>query len=75
MCGIGALWPLGAFVHLAFWVLLIAGIVWFVRRARPHQFRSPHPAQVLGERFARGEIDRDEYLERRTVLDPEGRQK
>lgn len=75
MCGIGGLWPLGAVVHLAFWALLIGGIVWFVRRARPHHYGSPHPAEVLGERFARGEIDRDEYLERRSVLDQERSQR
>lgn len=70
MCSTGVLWPLGVAVHLAFWVLLIGGIVWLIRRGgwRPRDSRR-RSLDVLGERYARGEIDRDEYDERRSVLD------
>jgi putative membrane protein len=54
---------------LAFWVLLIALIVLLVRAVRPGAGDSGGPAvQLLEERYARGEISRDEFLERRAVL-------
>jgi putative membrane protein len=50
------------------WVLMIAGIVVLVRYLGDHRPESPdrsprHSAaeQILAERFARGEIDDDEY--------------
>lgn len=70
MCGAGFLWPVGFALHLAFWLLVIGGIVWFVRRGA--RWHASDPTQrsldLLGARFAHGEIDRDEYLERRSVL-------
>jgi uncharacterized membrane protein len=73
MCDAGFLWPLGIVVHLAFWALVIGGIVWLVRRGtRWHPARTGHRSgDVSAERFASGEIDRDEYLERRSVLEDE----
>lgn len=55
---------------LLFWGLIIAGVVLPVRpfgRAAPpaaHPGGPATPRQVLGERFARGEIDEDEYTRR-----------
>ena len=34
----------------------------------PWQHQSSSPMQILDERFARGEIDEDEYRKRRTTL-------
>src|SRR5690242_15084765 len=61
-----------------FWGLLVVGIVALVRysglaqRGSPHA--SPTPEQILADRFARGEIDTDEYHRRietlRTVTRP-----
>ena len=58
-----------------FWVLAIAGIVLLVRYLGDHRpqapDRSPRPVdaeQILAERFARGEIDDDEYRRRLEVL-------
>lgn len=71
MCSAGFLWPLGVAVHLAFWALVIGGIVWIVRRGgwwRPAATRH-RSVDVLSERYARGEIDRDEYLHRRSFLE------
>lgn len=60
---------------LLFWVLLIAGIVLLARYLGDHNpprpDRSPrqNPAeQILAERFARGEMDDDEYHRRLETL-------
>lgn len=73
MCGAGFLWPVGAFLHLTFWVLVIGGIVWLVRRGPRWHPTGPvrRSVDLLAERYARGEIDRDEYAQRRSVLEQE----
>jgi putative membrane protein len=60
--------------NLLFWGLAIAGAVVLVRylgqhapASRPAQQRWT-PEQVLADRFARGEIDEDEYARRLQVL-------
>jgi putative membrane protein len=64
--GAAILW---AFSGVAFWVLLIALIVVLVRAMRTAPRASGGPAvRLLEERYARGEITRDEFLERRAVL-------
>ncbi|MQA97133.1 MAG: SHOCT domain-containing protein [Streptosporangiales bacterium] len=56
---------------MIFWIALITfAIMAFRRRARaggPPWRRDPGEV-ALGERYARGEIDADEYTERLTVL-------
>ena len=53
---------------------VIYGIVALVRYARPNATQGPEPVQppaperLLAERFARGEIDEDEYHQRLTSL-------
>jgi putative membrane protein len=53
---------------------VIYGIVALIRHARPNGTQGPEPAQppaperLLAERFARGEIDEDEYHQRLTSL-------
>jgi putative membrane protein len=60
---------------LLFWGLIIASIVWLVRsmsrtgQAGPAAGQPPTPQQVLADRFARGEIDEEEYRRRLQVLD------
>jgi putative membrane protein len=60
--------------NLLIWALLIGGIVLLVRyfgrggQASAPVGGSPLPQQLLAERFARGEIDEDEYKRRLTVL-------
>jgi uncharacterized membrane protein len=43
-------------------------VVFLFRRGRWGYRRGDSPEQVLGERYARGEITEDEYRSRRTVL-------
>jgi putative membrane protein len=59
---------------VVFWGLLIGGIIALVRylgRA-PEQSQTqpvqPTPEQILAERFARGELDEEEYRQRLTAL-------
>lgn len=49
---------------------LIAGIVWLVRTVTEgSRSARPNAIDTLETRYARGEIDRDEYLQRRTDLE------
>lgn len=65
-------WIAMTFAMVAFWSLLVVGIV-AIRRdwtARTSTARSaaPTPLLTLDERFARGEIGVDEYQSRRDIL-------
>lgn len=67
-------WLLMALAMLAFWSILLAGIVLIVKSTRSnsaHDTTAHEPddgLRVLDERFARGEIDVEEYTRRREVL-------
>jgi putative membrane protein len=66
---VGGLAIVWGFMGIAFWFILIALIVLLVRGARPAAGNSEVPAvRLLEERYARGEITRDDFLERRAVL-------
>lgn len=67
---------------LIFWTLIVAGIVLIIRSmtgrrdeepargAAPYRETGTPPAlQVLQERYARGEIDREEFLQRKADLE------
>jgi putative membrane protein len=62
--------PVWGFMGLAFWILLI-GLIVLIARGMPTTARASRgPAvRLLEERYARGEITREEFLERRAVLD------
>lgn len=68
-------WLMG-FGMIVFWVLIIAGAVVLVRYvgiARDGRETGPgtgqgNAEQILADRFARGEIDEDEYRKRRELL-------
>jgi putative membrane protein len=65
-------WGLGmGIVWLVFLGLVVGGIVLAVRGSSggaTDRGRERSALDILDERFARGEIDRDEYEERRRVL-------
>ena len=63
-------WPFHFVIPILFWALVIAAVVWLVRYATDRRDRprvAPRPAglDVLEERYARGEINRDEYLQKK----------
>ena len=63
---------IGDLFQIAFWVLLVVGGIWFIRRLSPRRPRRDplrRSLALLNERYARGDIDRDEYLERRVYLE------
>ncbi len=58
----------GGFMWLI-WIAVILLIVWAVRDTRPgggHPKRTP--LEILDDRYARGEIDDEEYRRRRATL-------
>ena len=64
--------PFGMIVWILILVLLIAGVVWLFRaitsRSGDLVGRRSSALDVLEERYARGEIKRDEYLEKKRDL-------
>jgi putative membrane protein len=62
--------PVWGFMGLAFWIVLIGLFVLIARGTRTTARDSGGSAvRLLEERYARGEITREEFLERRVVLD------
>jgi putative membrane protein len=70
----GGWWALAMmFMSLTFIALIVVGVVFVVRSSSREErpSRRPegnHALDILGERFARGEIEQTEYEERRRVL-------
>ena len=66
----GGWWVLMAFLMVAFWGLVIVGIVWLVRSLGwgQHDQRGTSAIELLDRRLASGEISPEEYRERRAVL-------
>ena len=63
----------GGLVSAAFWIAIIVVAVILLRRELPYLHAgyrqgSSQALRLLEERYARGEIDRDEFLHRREVL-------
>ncbi|MEO6310539.1 MAG: SHOCT domain-containing protein [Leifsonia sp.] len=71
--GIGT-WIVMALVILVFWGAVVSVVILLLRRpptsTTPDSLRAPHhdAERILSERFARGEIDEDEYTARRRAL-------
>jgi len=66
-------WIAMAFVMLVFWTIVVAAIIALVRSnlGRGHDHisgRADDAERILAERFARGEIDADDYKQRRDLL-------
>jgi putative membrane protein len=70
-------WPFHFVIPILFWALVIAAVVWLVRyatdrRDRPRVTPRPGGLDVLEERYARGEINRDEYLQKKKDIIGQG---
>ena len=64
----------GPFMIL-FWILIVIGVVllvkWFVGQSSAYKGpRERTPLDILRERYARGEIDREEFEQKRRELEP-----
>lgn len=70
-------WVLMTFAMVAFWALVVFALLALFRDTQRSGRSTPdplEPKQILEERFARGEIDEDEYHARSSVLRPSTRQ-
>jgi putative membrane protein len=66
-------WALTTIGMILFWgVLIAAGIALYRHFSRSAQPQTPQ--QILAERYARGEIDEDEYTSRLSILRNHDRQ-
>jgi putative membrane protein len=54
--------------QIAFWILVVIVVTKLVQGHNERSDSSISALSLLEERYARGEISRDEFLERRTVL-------
>lgn len=67
------MWFGGMFLGWVLWLALIAGGIWLVAYVlissrRPSRASDDPPMETLREGFARGEISREEYEQRRKTL-------
>jgi putative membrane protein len=69
-------WIIGGLGMAAFWIAVIALIVALLRTGtrKPGEVGGGSALEVLEQRYARGEINRDEFVERRAVLTDTGTQ-
>ena len=63
-------WIVMTVAIVAFWALVVYAVLALFRTQRSGESTSDRrdPMQILDERFARGEIDEDEYHARSSVL-------
>ena len=62
---------IGGLISAGLWIAIIIGAIVLLRRELPdlqHRFSTPPALRVLEERYAKGEINREEFLHRREVL-------
>ena len=70
----GGGWALMVVGMLVFWTILVVGVVVLWRHFEPRRENSPlRPSadtavEILKERFARGELTEEEYVQRRKLL-------
>ncbi|GAB2858685.1 hypothetical protein GCM10027176_71480 [Actinoallomurus bryophytorum] len=59
-------WWLWGPATIVFWLSVVAGIIWLITSRAPRKETSPldRARQILAERYARGEIDTEEFQRR-----------
>ncbi len=67
-------WGFGGGLMWLFWILLIMVIVWIIKggaggSSSKTSRNEKTPLEILEQRFARGEIDKDEFEEKRKLLE------
>jgi putative membrane protein len=65
----GSMWPMGAM--MAGWLIFVAaviGLVAWLAAGRDRAAEHEAARRILAERYARGELDTDEYRSRLTAL-------
>ncbi|MHB8619360.1 MAG: SHOCT domain-containing protein [Chloroflexota bacterium] len=71
--GWGAMSPAWSAATIIFWLLIIAGavllVIWAVRQAGPKEPVSRRPLDILNERYARGELSREQFEQMRRDLE------
>ena len=71
--GYGGGWFMGIF-NIVFWVVLIVAIVYFIKwlsassKHGGYEKRGDSALEILRERYAKGEIDKDEFEEKMKAL-------
>ena len=75
MAGSGIWWgPFGMIIWLLILIVVVVAVVWLLRPTTHGGGREPASPRrstgldILEERYARGEIDRDEYLQKKGDL-------
>lgn len=73
MWGAGALWWIvGMIFMIGFWAAVIAGIVllvrWLVRSRPAERPEGASSLEILKQRYAKGEISKEEYLDKKKDL-------
>jgi len=69
MWGTGMGFGLGWLAMLFFWVFVVAGTIWLVRSFARPAAEQGRAARILAERFARGEIDAEEFTARARAIE------
>jgi putative membrane protein len=62
-------WFFGGLGMIVFWVVVILLIMWIVRGKKSHMWKHDHAMDILRERYAKGEIDKEEFESRKKSLE------
>ena len=76
-CGLWSMGWFGWILMILFWVVVIVGIVmfirylWFIQKRDFSSFDRGDPMEILKNRYAKGEIDTQEFEGRKKTLEGE----